>query len=336
MFGKGFGRADRWREAAAIAGPGRPMRAGGPGITVAMLLFSFLLQPIESQAELLFRSGAQGQQQWSALRNYATPSDTAHLRGLADGTQAAAEEVQVFVHGYITSADVYGARVMESLLKNGRQKITGNVVSFASNGGEVEAAMELGRVLRRLGVSAVVAEGDQCLSSCVFAFMGGDRRTVAGRIGVHRPYFTSARDVPDRRVHYRHLQKKLQEFIDELDFPQSLYEAVMAVPPQLVNILTSVELKKFYLEGMSPAAEDEADAASARGLGISVVEYLQRKAQGLPCADVLSAAIRCAAGAPRTAGSGAVAEAPARPQDGETASANPAVGRAAESEQRGR
>jgi hypothetical protein len=39
-------------------------------------------------------------------------------------------------------------------------------------------------------------------------------------------------------------------------------------------------LKKFYLEGMSPSTQDEVDAASARALDISVIEYLQRKAAG--------------------------------------------------------
>lgn len=279
----------------------------GPGIAATLLLFALTLQCFELQAEFLFRSAAQidGQQHWSALKKYADPADTGYLRGFTNGTQVAPEEVQVFLQGYITSADVYGAKVMESLLKRGRQKIVGGIVSFASIGGEVDAAMELARILRKLGITAVVAKGDQCLSSCVFAFMGGDRRTVAGQIGIHRPYFSSTREVPDRRLHYRHLQKKLQEFIDELDFPPSLYEAVMATPPQSVSILTVSDLKRFYLEGMSPSTEDEADAASARGLGISLVEYLQRKG----------------------AGSGALADASAR-QKNEAPSANPAVGRA--------
>jgi hypothetical protein len=151
-------------------------------------------------------------------------------------------------------------------------------VSLASNGGDVGAAMELGRLLRKLGVSTVVARGEQCLSSCVFVFMGGDRRTVAGSLGIHRPYFSSIREVADRRIQYRQLQKKLQEFIDELDFPQSLYEAVMAVPPESVSMLAPAELKKFYLEGMSPSTQDDVDAASARELGISVLQFLQRKA----------------------------------------------------------
>jgi len=266
-----------------------------PALAATALLLALALQCFDLRAELLFRSAQQldGRQQWSDLRKYASPADTAYPRTLADGTQVSSEEVQVFLQGYITQEDVYGARVMESLVKRGRQKIAGNAVSFAGDGGDVDAAMELGRLLRKLGVSAVVARGDQCLSSCVFAFMGGDQRTVAGRIGIHRPYFSSARKVPERRAFYRQLQKRLQQYIEELDFPPSLYEAVMAVPPESLRMLTAADLKKFYLQGMSPSTEDELDATAARNLGISVSEYLWQKAQGRPCAGFFSGAGAC-------------------------------------------
>jgi hypothetical protein len=188
--------------------------------------------------------------------------------------------VQVFLDGFISAKDVSSAKVLESLIENGMQKIAGNVVSLSSNGGEVDAAMELGRLLRKLGVSTLVARDNRCMSSCAFAFMGGDRRTVQGTIGIHRPFFSLTRDVPDRRNFYRQLQKKLQEYVEELDFPQSLYEAVMAVPPESVSVLTPAELKRFYLEGMSPSTQDDVDAASARALGITVLEYFERKTAG--------------------------------------------------------
>ncbi len=267
-------RTDVWR--ASNPAP------SGPVMAAIWLLFALTLQCFDLRAELLFRSAEQknGKVHWSALKNYASPADTVYPRTLKDGTQVPAEEVQVFLGGYITAEDVYAAKVMENLIKRGRQKIASNYVSLASNGGEVDAAMELGRLLRKLGVFTVVPRGEQCMSSCVFAFMGGDRRTVVGRIGIHRPYFSSTREVPDRRIHYRQLQKKLQEFIEELDFPPSLYEAVMVVPPESVSMLTPADLKRFYLEGMSPSTQDEVDAASARVLGITVLEYLQRKAAG--------------------------------------------------------
>jgi hypothetical protein len=76
------------------------------------------------------------------------------------------------------------------------------------------------------------------------------------------------------------LQKRLQEYIEELDFPPSLYEALMAVPPESVSTVTPADLKRFYLEGMSPSTQDEVDAASARALGITVLQYFERKVAG--------------------------------------------------------
>jgi len=262
---------------------------------ITTLLFALVLQPSESLADLLFRSleSKDGQQYWSSLKSYADPAQTAEVRATVDGTQVAAEDVQVFLNGNITSHDVYAAKVMENLLMRGRQTIAGNTVSLASSGGEVDAAMELGRLLRKLRLFTLVPSGEQCMSSCVFAFMGGDRRMVEGRIGIHRPYFSSTREVRDRRLVYRQLQKKLQNYIDELDFPLSLYEAMMAVPAESVNMLTPAALKEFYLEGTSPSTQDEVDATTARHLGVTVTEYLQQKAQLRPCAGFFGAGSDC-------------------------------------------
>lgn len=290
------------------------------------LMLALTLQCAGVRAELLFRSAEQvdGRQQWSALKKYTDPADIAYPRTLADGTQVAAEEVRVFFQGHVSADDVYAAKVMQSLVKRGRQIIAGNSVSFAGDGGDVDAAMELGRLLRKLGVSTFVAPGERCLSSCVFAFMGGDQRAVAGQIGIHRPYFSSASKVPDRRTYYRQLQKRLQQYIEELDFPPSLYEAVMAVPPESLSLLTPADLNKFYLQGMSPSTEDELDAAAARNQGVSIAEYLQQKAQRRPCASFFGGAGACDAQAKREAGGAAAVSAPDGPRRQDSAPATAA------------
>lgn len=296
------GRDARWRYPAAA-------RLGGRPSAIAAIALLLALQCVGARAELLFRSAEQqgGRQQWSALKKYANPADTAYPRTLADGSQIAVEEVRVFFRGSIGPDDVYGAKVMESLVRRGRQKVVGNSVSFAGEGGDVDAAMELGRLLRRLGVSTFVAPGERCLSSCVFAFMGGDQRVVAGQIGIHRPYLSSAIKVQDRRAYYRQLQTRLRQYIEELDFPPSLYEAVMAVPPESMSMLTAADLKRFYLHGMSPSTEDDLDAIAARNMGISVSEYLQQKAQARPCAGFFSGAGDCGGG-PQDPGAAAAAD----------------------------
>lgn len=310
MIGRRNSQADIRRAADVMPGPRGLKRASRPFPVATALLFGLALQCLDLHAELVFRSAEQidGRQQWSAPRSYANPADTVYPRARADGTQLASEEVQVFLQGSITPEDVYAAREMEDLITRGRQRIAGNAVSLSGNGGDVDAAMEVGRVLRRLGVSTFVARGNQCLSSCVFAFMGGARRNVAGRIGIHRPYFSSTRKVTDRPAYYRRLQQRLQHYFEELDFPRSLYEALMAVPPESMSILTAADLKRFYLQGMSPSTEDEADATAARHLGISVQQYLQQKARAEPCAGVFRSDGACEPDMLKAQGHGAAAD----------------------------
>jgi len=293
-----------------------------------VLLLVLALQCFDLRAELLFRSVEQidGQQRWSPIRKYSNPSDTAYARVSASGAAVPAEEVRVFLSGQITREDVDSAGVMASLLKSGKQKLAGNTVWLASGGGDIDAAMDLGRLLRKLGVFTLIGKNDQCLSACVFAFMGGERRSVAGRLGIHRPFFPFTQDTPDRPARFRHLQKILRDYIEELDFPASLYEAVMLVPPESMQILVPADLKRFYLEGISPSSEDIADAAAARRLNISMFEYLKRKAKAPACAFPVADQGRCEGKAQDPAGG--AADDPGGMQHGEAASAaGRAVGR---------
>ena len=288
-----------------------------------VLLLALALQSFGLRAELLFRSLEQvnGLQSWSPIRKYSNPIDIAYAQVSAGGAAATAEEVRVFLSGEITRADVDSVAVMENLLKSGKQKIAGNSVWLASNGGDIDAGMELGRRLRKLGIFTLIGKNDQCLSACVFAFMGGERRSVAGQLGIHRPYFPFTEGTPDRQARFRHLQKTLKGFVEEMDFPDSLYEAVMLVPPESMQIVAPADLKRFTLEGISPSSEDMADAASARRLNLSMFEYLQRKAKAPACALLDAAQGRCEGEVQEAATRGGVANDPGSTQTGDTASA---------------
>jgi hypothetical protein len=78
-----------------------------------------------------------------------------------------------------------------------------NLVRFNSPGGDIAEAMRLGRYLRSASFDTIVAEDSallpgqlfafaiqpaSCLDACVFAFLGGFRRTaVEGRLALHGP-----------------------------------------------------------------------------------------------------------------------------------------------------
>jgi hypothetical protein len=259
----------------------------------ALLSLALALACSGLHAELVFRSAAQenGTQVWSAIRKYSDPADTAYARPAAGN--APAEVVRVFLTGEITRADLTSAAVMARLLRSGKQKLADNAVWFASSGGNMDVAMDLGRLLRELGAYTFVGKDDQCLSACVFAFMGGERRSVAGLLGIHRPFFPYTENLPDRQIRFRNLQNVLKTYVEDLDFPASLYEAVMLVPPETIRMLLPEELKRFYLEGISPSSEDLADAAAARRLHLSMAEYLKYKATVPACTFVIGDPARC-------------------------------------------
>lgn len=246
--------------------------------TRCLLLAALALACLGARAELVFQAV---DQIGAPIRKYSNPADIPNPKG-------GPEEVRVLFSGDITPADVASAKVMVGLVKSGKQKLFGNTVWLAGNGGDYEASIRLGRMLRELGAYTMVAKSDQCMSACVFAFMGGERRAVEGRLGVHRPYFPIAQDFPDRQQRFRNLQKSLRAYIEEMDFPDSLYEAIMAVPPEAMHIIAPAELKRFYLVGISPSSEDLADAAGARRLGITMHEYLQLKAKSVASSGAVS------------------------------------------------
>lgn len=289
----------------------------------ALLLIALAGQSSGPRAELLFRSAQQvdGEQRWSPDRKYSDLSDPVYTRVTPNGARVPAEEVRVFLAGEITRADVDSAALMVGLLGSGRQKIAGNTVWLSSNGGDIDASMELGRLLRDRGLYTLVGKGDQCLSACVFVFMGGERRSVAGRLGIHRPFFPYTYETPDRQARFRHLTRVLREYIDELDFPASLYEAVMLVPPESMQFLTPGELKTYYLEGISPSSEDRLDALAARRLGLSMRAYLQHKATAPACAFLEAGLGRCEGKVMEAAVADGVADDPRSMKKGKTVSA---------------
>jgi len=269
-------------------------KRGGGGWRRASRLFAIALGCTAAfsgaRAELVFQVAERvdGKETWSPPRIYADAPQAARAHERV-------QDVRVSLTGPVMPRDYEGARVLGMLVGSGKHRIADNTVSFSSTGGDIDAALEVGRILRSLGVSTRVESGAQCVSACVFAFMGGERRSVAGALGIHRPHFPFTQDFPGRKAKFRHLQKTLKDYVEEMDFPDSLYEAVMLVPPESMQMLAPADLKRFYLDGISPSSEDAVDAAAARRLELTMADYLKLKARTslasrLPAAEPLDQA----------------------------------------------
>ena len=63
------------------------------------------------------------------------------------------------------------------------------VVDLDSSGGNIQAALEIGAILRERGLAALVDRGASCMSACEYVLAGAPTRIVNQRaiIGIHRP-----------------------------------------------------------------------------------------------------------------------------------------------------
>jgi hypothetical protein len=64
-----------------------------------------------------------------------------------------------------------------------------------------------------------------------------------------------------------------------MNLPESLFEAMVRVPPESMRVLTQKELDQFGLSQNDPVVEEIDDAEEATRLGITKQEFLRRKAR---------------------------------------------------------
>lgn len=113
------------------------------------------------------------------------------------------------------------------------------IIRFDSPGGNLEAGLKLGTLIRKLGFST---RADFCASACAYAFMGGVERQLAGRqkLGVHRFYTQKAIENPTDK----------QFTGDDLDVVQKQMAALM-----IFALNMDIDLRVIALSGESGPAE---------------------------------------------------------------------------------
>ena len=160
-----------------------------------------------------------------------------------------------------------------------------------SEGGDVAAAIEIGRVVRRWSASfVVVAANAKCFSACVFVLAGGLSRTVHGTIGIHRPFGsgTEAQSYDATQKKFRALEQAAKNYLHDMNVPASLYDEMMSVPPQKLRILTKAELDRFGIGQNDPAYQEMRDGEGARKYGLDKEEYFRRRARSGRICNTLS------------------------------------------------
>lgn len=128
----------------------------------------------------------------------------------------------IFVSGDFDYSD--NLSTFEALVRTNNAQ----AVTFHSPGGNVAKAMELGRLIRRLGLMTVQLRATECSSACSLAFFGGTHRQAEpGAIGVHKSSFSG--DIP---INARDAVSAVQQMTAEI----VTYMIEMGVDPALLQV----------------------------------------------------------------------------------------------------
>jgi ATP-dependent protease ClpP protease subunit len=112
-----------------------------------------------------------------------------------------------------------------------------------TRGGEIFAAMEIGRLLRRELAAVHVAAGAECSSACVFVLMGAPLRSVApgARVGIHRPTLgvagSGALEEP--------LRAQAALYAEEMNVSDGIIDGMMSVRGRRLRYLTAADLAAY-------------------------------------------------------------------------------------------
>jgi hypothetical protein len=161
---------------------------------------------------------------------------------------------------------------------------TGITITFRPNslGGDLDVAMAIGRDLRKWESFIFMLPGTRCVSSCVLLLAGAVFRTIYGSVEIHRPYFTQLDPKLSRQdvdAYYKAMTRQVAEYLDEMNVPRALADAMMAIPPQETHLLTETELQGYMLDQFDPVYSEQGIARQAKRYGLTSAVYRERSAQ---------------------------------------------------------
>lgn len=183
-----------------------------------------------------------------------------------------------------TSVDIANAYIVGAITSSDYdsvvEKTKGKTVIYYldSNGGSVDTAMKIGRLIRRSSGAAFVTENSKCLSACVLILAGAARRSVEGKVGIHRLYERNGTETSPvaQKEKYNLLGKKVKSFLNEMNIPEKLYDDMLPISPEKVRILSDSELAAYGLNENDPFIDEASATKQAQKLGISRQEYAKR------------------------------------------------------------
>ncbi|TYR36115.1 hypothetical protein FY036_01320 [Mesorhizobium microcysteis] len=125
-------------------------------------------------------------------------------------------------------------------------------------------AMELGRLIRALGLNAIQIRGLECASACALAFLGGvERSAEPGSIGVHKASFTPGAFIStdDAVSAVQELTSQTIRYMIEMGADPALLELSLQYEPDDIRYLSRSEMERHRV--VTTVRDDSTPVAQA-------------------------------------------------------------------------
>ncbi len=163
---------------------------------------------------------------------------------------------------------VQQARLRRDAVRHALGREVGFHVDVDSPGGEIFAALEIGRILRTERASISVGKGRSCISSCVFLLMGAIERRVSGdaRLGIHRPSLGAPGQAGPKQASEDEIVDAMSGplllYAQQMNVPRKIIDDSMSVPADRVRQLSAADLAGYGIHAVDPLVLEERRARS--------------------------------------------------------------------------
>jgi len=152
--------------------------------------------------------------------------------------------------------------------------------SLDSDGGDILAAMRIGRLIRKLEGRTTVAARAKCHSACALIFIAGIERTGLGEIGLHRPYLDSNQEL--LKDHLPMLNAKVKAYVADMGIGDDFYQKMTDTDSSTMAILDR-KVSLALIPKYDPKFDQERISREARRYGIPVADMRQREHEAEAC-----------------------------------------------------
>lgn len=130
-------------------------------------------------------------------------------------------------------------------------------VRLNSTGGSIDEAIEIGNILWKEQLLAVVPQDAVCYSACVLVYAGSAYRFPLGEIGIHRPVFMD--DDVDSETNFEErygpVFQKVTKYLSQFGVSPEVVNMMRSIPSTSMRVLSEQELVDFGLSKNVLSAE---------------------------------------------------------------------------------